>query len=185
MWPEFRITPIFTTHFCEILPEPWETLRMYTPSGYIHGTDPCVTGHVINLLLFSSQLTFLAIFSKIFYDDLFFFAYPLIFLPPSINFSPPKNFFTPLLIFSLALKISLPSSFYPLGFFCPPRNFSSLCYNILLSLQKLTQYIVNMTTSKFLWPELNSNHFRTGQYMLKVEKTRILPKRGITHMYYV
>ena len=31
-----------------------------------------------------------------------------------------------------------------------------LCYNILLSLQKLTQYIVNMTTIKFLWPELNS-----------------------------
>ena len=33
-----------------------------------------------------------------------------------------------------------------------------MCYNILLSLQKLTQYIANMTTIKFL----NSNDFRTG-----------------------
>ena len=39
--------------------------------------------------------------------------------------------------------------------------FPPLCYNILLSLQKLTQYIVNMTTIKFL----NSNDFRTGHVL--------------------
>ena len=68
------------------------------------------------------------------------------------SFTPPKNFFT------LALKISLlhkkffthSGFFYPPKFFLPPTNFSPLCYNILLLLQKLTQYIVNMTTIKFL-----------------------------------
>ena len=95
VWPEFRITPIFTTHFCQILPEPWEILRIYAPSGYIHGTDPCVRGHVINLLLFGSQLTF---FSHIFQN---FLWSPFSFFCTSPHFfTPPKNFFTPLYKFS-------------------------------------------------------------------------------------
>ena len=143
VWPELRITPIFTTHFCQILPEPWEILRIYAPSGCIHGTDPCVTltGHVINWLLFnfSSQLTF---FSHIFQNFLWwpFFAHTLIFYPPpSINFSPHSGFF------------------YPPNIFChPPRNFppcvTTFCFhsknvpNILLY-RKLWRYanaIVNI-----------------------------------------
>ena len=76
-----------------------------------------------------------------FFRHALIFLLPLkIFLPPSINFPPPTNFFT------------------HSSFFYPPKIFLPLCCNILLSLQKLTQYIVNMTRIKFL----NSNDFRTG-----------------------
>ena len=90
VWPEFRITPIFTTHFCQILSEPWEILRIYMPSGYIHETDPWqAMWQTINLLLFSSQLTFFSLIFLIFYDVLFLDI-------PSF-FTPPRKFFCPTL----------------------------------------------------------------------------------------
>ena len=109
VWPEFRITPIFTTHFCQILPEPWEILRIYAPSGYIYMKRP-VTGQFIKLLL--AFLLWTHLFSPYFpkfFTMTFFLDIPLIFHPPT-NFSPTLN------IFPHSIKIFYP----PLYFFTPP-----------------------------------------------------------------
>ena len=128
VWLEFRITLIFMTYFCHLLPESWEILRIYAPSGYIHEVE-CgpVTGHVIKLL-FCSQLTFFTHISQYLLWWPFFrhpphFYPPRNFLPPSINFLPPKKFSPPYKFPPLTFSPLHKNFLYHPHFFKPPKIF--------------------------------------------------------------